>query len=1808
MAQFEVDFSESLNGLTRLQAGVSALGTSLDGVQKKGGAAVQAAKQLTTQMDAVYTKIAEDMKKAGMNAASVQTALEGARIAATAAMTGIATANLKATVSAQSFNKEMTDMRRLLEDTAKKNAYTQSMLRIAQVNSNLVNSNRELMTQIAALDSGNSKLNSALKIQLKNKQDILGMDQKSAAENKLLLATIESMNSERSKENQTLRQTIANRQAEYRENTKLEGTLQVLERQYRSLNGGLQQQIAEMQALIAARKRSVTEATREEAEIQRLTRALASLTGGRQEEIAKLNAQIRARQRAIAEAMQEKKVVDELAAAIKREQDQLTRLRAQSMLMSGSHGQQVLALRSQIAEQTNLNNLRAMSMRQLLGLQGAQERHNLSMQAGSQMAASLRAGITGLHASFGMYTSATVLAASATYAFTSSVRDSIITGAEFFDTMQRTKAIMSTGGPQWLTTGGDYAKAMEEQVRALGMTTVYTATEVGQGLQELGKAGFSASQSIEALPASLQLANLANVSMARSADIATNVLMTFNKEAKDLGSVVDLMATAVNNSNTDIEQLANALTYIGPAAQTAGISLEETVAAVEALANSGFKSSRAGTGLRRLFVSLLNPTKKGSEVLEKFNISVVDAEGQTRSLVDIVGQLNKAMGGLSNPDKLGAVQDLVGTYASSQVAALIAQYDNFKKFAEENQPDNVKGAGDRMEEIINQSLKKDWKTFLSSIEEVQLTAFSQMDMRLRQQVASMSTWVLDLLKPSQQGFGVFQALADSMKETVGLAREGEGAASRQAEAVQRLASAQERYASAQAAVKTAGTNLGNGTGTAEQLGSAKDELKDAKDLLEKAEITRLDRMLMQVENSAKVVAGLVGGVLAYKFASGSIFRSMAADLGGPTGAASRMRQFTTRMAENSMTALANANAQRAATGSVTLLGRASVVTSVTLMRLGEAATWAAAAGARLMAVMAGVSRVLGWVGLIVGIGYAISSIWSDDTETDILAQRDAVDEVKSSYEGLAEAIKNSGLERQKAALALAQKADQKSVDQFGTRISATEGLLKTAEEVGAPEAVIKAYKDELVLLKNQQKEYSDRVTEASKKLETFGKNELDVMNVQEQRVAVLAELVDLQRQLNSAQLQGSADFGYGGIISALQERQQAALLKLQNKTNLVQVTKDQVPPISDYFKDEESRRLEEVNEAAYKKTTSNAQQLLDVTNKLTEASQARKNLEKLDQEAIQAGGRRVGRDEADRVNKTLSDLETKKLELQEKVDAEKVQLGLAEREVASKNRSDAENMLAYKQRDLEITKELNAARNPGEGKAADPAKITQLLREQAQVKNDIISLDKKGERSSNSAEKASERAAKKAAAQLEKDFSAYESLAKKYDAESYAKIQLNEGIESMNRLRQQNIDTMGKEGITSQQQARATAELRKQYYLSTLEMDKHYGALQRLRESYGSSPYDQSIADLAEMNYQLKANTMSLEEYSRMANTVREQRQSSLVSSLPTVDMGANTGSDSTVFNGFARSVMTYSSDMKQFKDAGNTLDQGYVGATSNLDQQLKLQVDQQNAKQEAAAEHAKHMEEILRADYDKRNALDMAYGEDNQKVQLQMYQYQKANGKMMEIAAVGMMSNIFGMFAAVGADATGAQKAAFVASKALAVAQIIMYTELAAIKAMSAPDVPFFGMQLPAANLIRGFGYASAGLVTGLSIASLAGGSDMTGQASGGGANMYDTGGTIPYNRVGIVGEYGPELVSGPATVKGRTATASALAGGGGGMEVTIAPVVQVTIEGSGGKPEDDIASGKRIAATVNALVEKRVEMMTREGGMLDQWRRNNG
>jgi len=152
--------------------------------------------------------------------------------------------------------------------------------------------------------------------------------------------------------------------------------------------------------------------------------------------------------------------------------------------------------------------------------------------------------------------------------------------------------------------------------------TKFSTTELADAMVTLGQAGFSAKESIHAIEAVATLATGTLSEMSVTSDLLTTALRAWNLDAVESTRIADVMANAINGSKLTVDKLRIAFNYVAPSAAQAGISVEQTAAAMMTLANNGLRASTIGTGLRQVLRRLVAPTSRMKEALMEYNINI----------------------------------------------------------------------------------------------------------------------------------------------------------------------------------------------------------------------------------------------------------------------------------------------------------------------------------------------------------------------------------------------------------------------------------------------------------------------------------------------------------------------------------------------------------------------------------------------------------------------------------------------------------------------------------------------------------------------------------------------------------------------------------------------------------------------------------------------------------------------------------------------------------------------------------------------------------------------------------------------------------------------------------------------------------------------------------------------------------------------------------------------------------------------------------------------------------------------------------
>lgn len=228
---------------------------------------------------------------------------------------------------------------------------------------------------------------------------------------------------------------------------------------------------------------------------------------------------------------------------------------------------------------------------------------------------------------------------------------------------------------------GEEMKQLADYATDLGRRGPYGPREVAAAFVELAKAGVDAEDIMGGVgEASVDLAAAADIGLTESTEILVNTLKTFGLEAEDAIYAVDQIAGAANASTIDVDDFAYSLRYAGSIAAAIGIPLDEVSTALAILGDRGIKGSTGGTSLRRVMLNLQPASEKAADALKELGIITEDgtnqfftAEGQAKSLADVFQILGDSMDGLTDAERLQAVNTIFGARAAPAALILAGQ-------------------------------------------------------------------------------------------------------------------------------------------------------------------------------------------------------------------------------------------------------------------------------------------------------------------------------------------------------------------------------------------------------------------------------------------------------------------------------------------------------------------------------------------------------------------------------------------------------------------------------------------------------------------------------------------------------------------------------------------------------------------------------------------------------------------------------------------------------------------------------------------------------------------------------------------------------------------------------------------------------------------------------------------------------------------------------------------------------------------------------------------------------------------------------
>ena len=285
------------------------------------------------------------------------------------------------------------------------------------------------------------------------------------------------------------------------------------------------------------------------------------------------------------------------------------------------------------------------------------------------------------------------------------IKSAVQTFAQFDHSMRKVQAV--TGG----TT--EQLKQLTDEARALGREFPFTASEAADAMFELSLAGLSVNEVLATTETTLNLAMAGNMGLAQSARIAVATMNAFGYEAEQVSEIGDVLTAAFTNSAMTLAEVGAGLSFVGPVAALANVSLEDSVTVLGLFANAGIAGARSGTTFRQMLSKMLDPTTDAAQRMNALGLAFTDANGDLLPMVDILQQLIDAQ--LTAND----VITIFGIRAAPGVGALIQQgVEGFEEMSEAVHDSN--GELERVAETMEQSAAIQFKKFTSAMDDFKI--------------------------------------------------------------------------------------------------------------------------------------------------------------------------------------------------------------------------------------------------------------------------------------------------------------------------------------------------------------------------------------------------------------------------------------------------------------------------------------------------------------------------------------------------------------------------------------------------------------------------------------------------------------------------------------------------------------------------------------------------------------------------------------------------------------------------------------------------------------------------------------------------------------------------------------------------------------------------------------------------------------------------------------------------------------------------------------------------------------------------------
>ncbi len=289
---------------------------------------------------------------------------------------------------------------------------------------------------------------------------------------------------------------------------------------------------------------------------------------------------------------------------------------------------------------------------------------------------------------------------------------------------------------------GEELEFYRREAELIGQTTTLSASQAAEAFQIMGGAVPALMAQKEVLADVTKevvfLAEASGESLPAAAQAMASAMNMFGLEASEAGRIINALAAGSTAGAAEVPDLTAAIDKAGLTARNFNVSIEESVALTELLAEGNLKGAEAGTALRNMLLKMQTIEalpKNALEQLEKFGVDLTVVSDKTIPLQDRLTELSKISDDATAMMRVFGVENVT---AGTQILQNIPAYESLVDAVTDTNTAYEQAA------IRTNNLDGDMKALASAYESLQIGVGTFLNQAARPVIQAFTTMIIAL--------------------------------------------------------------------------------------------------------------------------------------------------------------------------------------------------------------------------------------------------------------------------------------------------------------------------------------------------------------------------------------------------------------------------------------------------------------------------------------------------------------------------------------------------------------------------------------------------------------------------------------------------------------------------------------------------------------------------------------------------------------------------------------------------------------------------------------------------------------------------------------------------------------------------------------------------------------------------------------------------------------------------------------------------------------------------------------------------------